>query len=43
MLMLFLDSANSETVTCVLQKGCEKEQILVVTACQVAFRVIVRI
>lgn len=42
MLMLFLDSAGSEIVTCVLQKGCEREQILVVTAHQVAFRVFVK-
>lgn len=39
MLMLFLDSAGTEIVT---QKGSEREQILVVTAHQVVFTVIVR-
>lgn len=42
MLMLFLDSAGTEIVTHVLQKGSEREQILVVTAHQVVFTVIVR-
>lgn len=39
MLMLFFDSAGNEIVTCVLQKVFEKEQVLVVTAHQVTFRV----
>lgn len=44
MLTLFLDFTGSEIVTYVLlsQKGCEKEQVLVVTAPQVAFRVIIK-
>lgn len=42
MLMLFLDSAGNEIVTFVLQKDCKKEQVLVVTAHQVAFRVLTK-
>lgn len=42
MLILFLDSAGSKMVTCVLQKGYEKEQIPVATAHQVAFRVTIK-
>lgn len=42
MLILFLDSAGSEMVAGVLQKGYGKEQIPVATAHQMAFRVTIK-